>query len=159
LAIHAIHTFRVAKSLGTVVIVTNGETGWVELSCQKFMPSLVDMLRDVKILSARSTYEPQGVESPFEWKRLAFLEEVNLYCQASSSLQRKNLISVGDSLHEREALIRSADGLGLDACFAKALKLIERPRVEQLANEHELLAECFTKTVRYEGHLDLVIEV
>ncbi|CAK0905444.1 unnamed protein product, partial [Prorocentrum cordatum] len=66
LADRAAHTLGVAKQYGVVTLVTNAEAGWIELSCQKFMPSLWPSLVDVKLFSARSTYECQGVASPFE---------------------------------------------------------------------------------------------
>merc|ERR1719379_3057192 len=53
----AAETLRVAKQFGTVVLVTNAERGWIELSCQKFLPPLRASLEGVKLLSARSTYE------------------------------------------------------------------------------------------------------
>ena len=52
----AAETLRLAKQLGTVVLVTNAERGWIELSCQKFLPTLYPLLEDVKVLSARTTY-------------------------------------------------------------------------------------------------------
>jgi hypothetical protein len=33
-----------------VVLVTNAERGWIELSCQKFMPTLFPSLENVKAL-------------------------------------------------------------------------------------------------------------
>ena len=68
--VQVIRTLDVASTYGTVVLVTNAETGWIELSGRKFMPSLSDYLdtKCFKTVSARSTYEPLGVVSPFEWK-------------------------------------------------------------------------------------------
>ena len=40
-----------------LVSVTNSETGWVQMSAQKFMPPLVPFLSHVTISSARSAYE------------------------------------------------------------------------------------------------------
>jgi len=159
LATNAVQTFEVAKRLGKVVIVTNGEFGWVELSCNRFLPSLFHCLAGVDILSARSTYEPKGVVSPFEWKHLAFQNEIARHFGACPSEQRRNIISIGDSAHEREALIRTTEGLAPESCFAKSLKLMERPCVEKLRQEHEILRECLQRTVRHEGNLDLVIQV
>merc|ERR550532_3221374 len=78
----AAQTLCVAKRHGKAILVTNAEHGWIELSCQKFMPSLYPFLLDVKILSARSMYEHQGVASPFEWKYLAFEHEIHCFYEA-----------------------------------------------------------------------------
>lgn len=153
---HAVQTLQIAKAHGTVLLVTNAEHGWVELSCQKFMPSLYPYLRDVKILSARSTYEQQGVAAPSEWKYLAFQSEIDGFCEFLAGDRRKNVISIGDSLHEREALIRVAERMPSSCCM-KAVKLMTRPEVEQLQQQHELISGCFHDIVNHDGNLDLSI--
>jgi len=148
-------TLSIAKRHGKVILVTNAEHGWIELSCQKFMPALVPYLEDVKILSARSTYEHQGVASPFEWKYLAFESEICCFYDALAVDGRKNVISFGDSAHEREALIRVTERMS--NCRTKSLKFVERPEVEQLLKEHELISGCFRHIVNHDGNLDLCI--
>merc|ERR1719199_1024886 len=69
-------TLRRAKQLGTVVLVTNAERGWIELSCQKFLPTLYPSLESVKLLSARTTYETASLISPLDWKLCAFASEI-----------------------------------------------------------------------------------
>lgn len=155
MAEYAIQTLTVAKRHGKVVLVTNAERGWIELSCQKFMPALFPTLQDVHILSARSTYEQQGVTSPFEWKYLAFESEIHSFYELFTKDQRKNVISFGDSAHEREALIRVTERMA--GCRTKSLKFVERPEVEQLLKEHELISGCFKYIVNHDGNLDLCI--
>lgn len=148
-------TLTTAKRHGKVVLVTNAERGWIELSCQKFMPALYPALEDVKILSARSTYEQHGVTSPFEWKYLAFESEIHSFFELFAAEHRKNVISFGDSAHEREALIRVTERMHM--CCTKSLKFVERPEVEQLIKEHELISGCFKHIVHHVGNLDLCI--
>merc|ERR1719271_714377 len=124
MAEHAAQTLKTAKLHGKVILVTNAERGWIELSCQKFMPALSPALADVKILSARSTYEQQGVTSPFEWKFRAFEVEIHSFFDKFAPEQRKNVISFGDSAHEREALIRVTEHM--QSCNTKSLKFVER---------------------------------
>jgi hypothetical protein len=155
MAVFAAQTLNTAKRHGKVVLVTNAERGWIELSCQKFMPSLYSVLEDVKILSARSTYEQPGVQSPFEWKYFAFQSEIHSFFELFSMEQRKNIISFGDSAHEREALIRVTENMS--SCCTKSLKFVERPEIEQLMKEHELMSGCFKHIVNHVGNLDLCI--
>lgn len=162
---HAKQTLLAAKAHGEVILVTNAERGWVELSCQAFMPSLCDTLQDVKILSARSTYEQQGIDEPSEWKYLAFLHELERFCDEPlvpgeagmipAVARRRNVISIGDSPHEREALIRVTAHMP-DSCV-KAVKLMAKPEVQQLREEHELISGCFGDLVNHVGNLDLCI--
>lgn len=155
MAAHATETLRVAKRYGKVILVTNAERGWIELSCRKFMPSLCPSLEGVKICSARSTYETRGVTSPFEWKYYAFESEIGGFYKTLPVDQRKNVISFGDSAHEREALIRVTERM--PNCCTKSLKFVERPEVEQLRKEHELISGCFRDIVNHDGNLDLCI--
>merc|ERR1719265_2185252 len=71
-----IETLRVAKENGCVVLVTNAERGWIELSCKKFMPELLPSLEGVSCTSARTTYECAEAPSPLDWKVKAFESEL-----------------------------------------------------------------------------------
>lgn len=166
LAEYVTQTLQTAKALGEVVVVTNAEHGWVEQSCQRFLPGLCDSLQDVKILSARSTYEQQGFMKPSEWKYLAFQRELARFCEeqtpvsgkvdtGAASPRRRNVISIGDSPHEREALIRVTAHMP-NSCV-KAVKFMGKPEVHQLHQEHELISDCFRDLVNHDGNLDLDI--
>lgn len=151
-------TLRLAKQLGTVVLVTNAEQGWVELSCQKFMPMLYPCLENVKILSARSTFETVDVPSPLDWKIRAFDSEIVRFFGLDTLLQsnkRKNLLSFGDSIYEREALIRVTSCL--PNCRSKSLKFIEQPDVPEICKQHMLITKSFGQIVHHDGPLDLCL--
>ncbi|CAK9081088.1 unnamed protein product [Durusdinium trenchii] len=139
----AAETLRLAKQLGTVVLITNAERGWIELSCQKFLPTLFPALESVKVLSARTTYESSCVASPLDWKVNAFAAEVaRIYGNGD---RRKNVLSLGDSVHEREALLRSTSRM--PNCRSKSLKFVERPDISQICKQHALVCNCFEKIV------------
>jgi len=152
----ASQTLGLAKQLGTVVLVTNAERGWIELSCQKFMPALYPSLENVKLLSARTEYETPAISSPFEWKLRAFESEIGrIFFSDIEGHRRKNVVSLGDSSHEREALIHAT--AHLPNCRTKSLKFVERPAVEQLRKQHTLVTRCFRRVVNHDGNLDLFI--
>lgn len=151
-------TLRIAKKLGTVVLVTNAERGWIELSCQKFMPTLYPSLENVKVLSARTTYESPDLMSPLEWKVRAFESEIRrIYGDevVAEPERRKNVLSLGDSVHEREALLRVC--AAFPNCRSKSLKFVERPDISQICKQHSLVAGCFNRIVNHDGNLDLCI--
>mmetsp|Transcript_48304 Transcript_48304/g.87125 ORF Transcript_48304/g.87125 Transcript_48304/m.87125 type:complete len:339 (-) Transcript_48304:44-1060(-) len=155
----AAETLRIAKQLGTVVLITNAERGWIELSCQKFMPTLFPALESVKAISARTTYENAENVSPLDWKVAAFANEIsNLYggqCNLNNSDRRKNVLSLGDSVHEREALLRAT--APLPNCRSKSLKFVERPDIAQICKQHSLVTSCFERIAHHDGNLDLCI--
>mmetsp|Transcript_61733 Transcript_61733/g.139091 ORF Transcript_61733/g.139091 Transcript_61733/m.139091 type:complete len:253 (-) Transcript_61733:153-911(-) len=149
-------TLSIAKRHGKVILVTNAEHGWIELSCQKFMPALYPSLENVKLLSARTEYETPAISSPFEWKLRAFESEIGrIFFSDIEGHRRKNVVSLGDSSHEREALIHAT--AHLPNCRTKSLKFVERPAVEQLRKQHTLVTRCFRRVVNHDGNLDLFI--
>lgn len=147
-------TLQLAKSSGHVIIVTNAEHLWIELSCDKFMPSLAQYLKDIKLLSARSLFECQGVAQPLHWKLLAFRGEIDHFLSNGPGCWT-NIISIGDSPHEREALIHATDNV--PNSWAKALKLKEKPSREEFLKEHEVLCSILKDIVNHNGSLDVSI--
>jgi len=150
-------TLEVAKKRGGVAIVTNAEQGWVEMSCEAIMPSLRAHLEGVRIVSARSRHEKQGVFAPTTWKCLAFEELVDDFYSASGKSDmtlRRNIVSLGDSEHEMEALMWVAAGT---ECDAKCLKWVQQPGLEQLREQHELIAGLLDDVVDHDGNLDYEI--
>lgn len=53
---------------GKVLIVTNAEDGWIELTIKKFFPTWGKLIETIPYHSARSTWEPTGCTLPVEWK-------------------------------------------------------------------------------------------
>lgn len=148
-------TLETAKRRGGVAIVTNAEQGWVELSCRAFMPSLQNHLEDVRIVSARANHEKHGLFAPTMWKCHAFAEVVAEFFSspgdAGAAQQRRSIVALGDSEHEMEALKWVTTGT---ECHAKSLKFVERPCLEQLMAQHELVADFVDDVVDHDGNLD-----
>lgn len=155
LARRGAQTLRAAKALGGVVLVTNAERGWIELSCRKFLPTLWPSLESLKILSARSVYEKPGVTSPSEWKTLAFAQEIKRYYKDLPIDRRKNIMSFGDSAHERRALFQVVKHIS--NCCTKSFKLEAAPNVQQLQKQLELIRACLVHFVCHDGNLDLCV--
>jgi hypothetical protein len=151
-------TLRLSKQCGTVVLVTNAERGWIELSCQKFMPTLYPMLESVKLLSARTTYESPERSSPLDWKIHAFNAEIQRVLGSevlNCPMRRKNILSLGDGMHEREALLRTCSQR--PNCRSKSLKFVERPDIGQICKQHTLITGCWDRIIHHDGNLDLCI--
>jgi len=156
----AAETLRQAKQRGTVVLLTNAERGWIELSCTKFVPALLPVIENVKIVSARTTYECPSCPSPLDWKVRAFEAEIARACGAQTLVdpsKRKNIHSLGDSMHEREALHRAT--MHLPNCLSKSMKFVERPDLEQLIEQHMLVTRRFDEITQHTDHLDLCLSV
>merc|ERR1712070_411570 len=83
---HVIKTLRRARRLGHVIIVTNAEKGWVELTCAKFLPEVFPHLEGIKVISARSAFEHVQPPSPVQWKWLTFHQEIAAFYQMQERL-------------------------------------------------------------------------
>eukprot|EP00927_Polykrikos_kofoidii_P062688 TRINITY_DN5749_c0_g1_i1.p1 TRINITY_DN5749_c0_g1~~TRINITY_DN5749_c0_g1_i1.p1 ORF type:complete len:329 (-),score=59.89 TRINITY_DN5749_c0_g1_i1:173-1159(-) len=141
-----------------VVIVTNAEEGWVELSCKAWLPSLLPSLRKCEVASARSTWEPRGVESPAGWKARTFEHVIDRFYSRYEHQSWKNILSVGDAPHEREALsrvVRWAPTAQGKKCRSKSVKFVLRPTIEQLTRELQMLRESLRVIVLHDDDLDL----
>lgn len=130
-------TIRCMKTFGRVVIVTNAEAGWVELTCAKFLPQLVPEITDLQRVSARSEYEPLGFLGPVQWKTEAFVTEAQRHF---GEKPQPIVFSVGDANHERVAVHHAARRLHASA---RSIKLVEKPDIEMLRREHALLQDRF----------------
>jgi hypothetical protein len=147
---------KLASSFGHVHIVTNAETGWVQMSAQKFIPAVVPLLDKVKVVSARSTYESSFPDCPLKWKFYAFQEKLSKTF-APDLKSEKNVISFGDSHVEREAV--RAVTKGFTNTRTKSVKFAERPSMEQLRRQIELVTNCFHYIIQHDGDLDLQLTV
>jgi hypothetical protein len=155
----ASETLRIAKRLGIVVLITNAERGWIELSCKKFLPMLCTCLENVKIVSARTTYEGPQNTTPFDWKLRAFEHEL-LRIFGTDTLRdaqkQKNLLSLGDGTHEREALWCVTKEL--PSCRSKSVMFLERPDISHIVQQHSLIKSRCERIIQHDGNLDLCIK-
>lgn len=149
---------QASELAGKVVIVTNAEEGWVDLSCKAWLPTLQSSLRQCEVASARSTWEPRGVASPAGWKARTFEDVIDKFYSRYQSQSWKNIISVGDAPHEREALsrvVRWAPVAHGKKCRSKSVKFVLRPSIEQLTRELQMLRESLKVIVHHDDDLDL----
>jgi len=66
-----------AAKYGEVIIITNSDDGWVKYSAEKYVPNLLPVLANYRIVSARTRYEHFYPGQPLCWKAAAFAHEVN----------------------------------------------------------------------------------
>lgn len=151
LADRVAQTLEAAAQQGKVVIITNAAEGWVQQSCLHFLPDVMPILQKLRIVSARSTFEPLGIRSATEWKVRSFEREVEL--AFSDTRWRPHVVSVGDSQHEHEALLQATRGL--QDCYSKSLKFMEQPSIDQLLEEHALVAGTLEEVLQFDGDLDV----
>lgn len=157
---HAVKTLLTAMQYGKVLIITNAKQGWVERTCAAFMPEVASIIQEIEIISARSMYESADAITPTSWKQLAFAVEVGRFCDdviEEATTCHPTVISLGDSLCEQQALV-SVVGV-FPNCCGKSLKFVDRPHIENLMYQHELVHSSFGDLCAQEGNLDLEVTV
>lgn len=144
-------TLTMAATLGNVVIITNSAPGWVDQSCQLFMPQILQQIRSIPIFA-------KPMRAPLTFKITTFRREVRQY---------RNLISVGDGDAERAASRRllsppdaarrpGAQSSGdVGNLLVKSIKLLELPTCQHLISQHEMLLVRLADVVNFQGCLDL----
>lgn len=70
---------------------------------------------------------------------------------------RKHVVSFGDSIHERHAIHRTTARMKNAA--TKSVKFVERPNVEQLKRQVDLVTSCFKDIAGHPGDLDLMLTI
>eukprot|EP00451_Oxyrrhis_marina_P004075 CAMPEP_0204276006 /NCGR_PEP_ID=MMETSP0468-20130131/27147_1 /ASSEMBLY_ACC=CAM_ASM_000383 /TAXON_ID=2969 /ORGANISM="Oxyrrhis marina" /LENGTH=223 /DNA_ID=CAMNT_0051252487 /DNA_START=36 /DNA_END=707 /DNA_ORIENTATION=+ len=152
-----IETLVAAQAYGEVVIVTAAEDGWVEASCELYMPELYDMLfgpnATVLVVSSKAMFQPFGYHTPGEWKRMAFTALAERYRTVQGGW---NFVSIGDAQHERQALLHAAPIAG--NAVPKCVKLSEKPTLEHLSAEIRMVREWFASVMAFSGPLDLKVD-
>uniref|UniRef100_A0A7S0G7W9 Uncharacterized protein n=2 Tax=Rhodosorus marinus TaxID=101924 RepID=A0A7S0G7W9_9RHOD len=143
---------RDALQLGRVCVITNAETGWVELSGARFLPGVLQFMykHNIKIVSARSTYERYYPGSPEDWKIEAFACEVKKMFPFSGEL---NVLVLGDSMSELQAAHALAQDL--PESRVKAVAFQESPSVDQLQRQIFVVLSSFQEIVEYDGSFDV----
>ena len=88
-----------AVDKGDVYIITNADKGWVEYSSRIFYPSLSNILKKIKIISAKSKFQDKYPDDSRLWKINTFIDLTN----DINVRKITNIICSGDSLFEIEA--------------------------------------------------------
>lgn len=151
---------QATSSSHRVHIVTNAERGWVELSASKFLPAVVPLLSHLTIISARSSFEHLFPDAPLKWKYFSMhslLVDSGFFGHDGRAGVQKHVLSLGDSHVEREAV--RAVCRGVPSTLTKSVKFAERPTIEQLRRQIELVNQCFGYIVGHEADLDLQLTV
>ena len=148
-----VRVLREAGRHGTVRVVTNAETGWVQLSAQRFIPGVLKHMEQhgITVVSARSTYECEYPNSPSDWKTQAFKAELERHPNVHQGL---NLVVLGDSVSEREAA-HTIGRTWLRCSKIKTVKFVERPALEQLRRQLLLVHHSFAHLCTFDGSFDV----
>jgi len=128
-------------TLGSTIIVTNALDGWVETTAGKYLPSLVPILKKMRVISARSRYETQFPDDPHRWKACTFVD-VQRELHPDTVM---NMIAFGDADYEIEAA--HALQRNMKQCVIKTVKFKPSPTPQYLLTELKYVSKQVSKLV------------
>mmetsp|Transcript_79439 Transcript_79439/g.171667 ORF Transcript_79439/g.171667 Transcript_79439/m.171667 type:complete len:349 (-) Transcript_79439:395-1441(-) len=98
--------------------------------------------------------------APQHWKEVAFTKEIDGFYSRYAHQSWKNVISIGDSIFERDAVRRVVltRPNTKKKCRTKTLKLFDDPDVDELIAQVRVVKDVISMMVQYDGHLDIEID-
>jgi hypothetical protein len=157
IAANIIQVITCAKNYGYVSIISNATADWV-YSCIQIIPEIIPIIETIKIISAQDRWKFY-TSNPAKWKEYTFFQEIIQTITSINCLNSKNiynLISIGDSIHEHDALRYNASKLLVDypgSIYAKTLKFIVNPTFQQIINQLQTVSILFSSN-EYTDFLD-----
>mmetsp|Transcript_82201 Transcript_82201/g.233027 ORF Transcript_82201/g.233027 Transcript_82201/m.233027 type:complete len:284 (+) Transcript_82201:122-973(+) len=169
----------VARALGQVAIVTLAMRPWVLTSAKRFLPGLdlAELLGrlDISVFYARENIKradaclaqiEEGVDVFTVAKRATMLKclrkSFGKKLVASSRSSRINVISVGDSIAEKDAikevLWTAAERWPGESPFCKTVKLDYQPTMHHLGDQLQLLALWLERMVVHTEDFDISMD-
>ena len=146
-----------AKQRGKVLIITNATDGWVQLSCQIFMPSVIPIMEGIPIIYAQEQYRKLS-PSPLMWKHYAFFDQVDTTFKRPPPL-RRNILIIGDGMPEQEAAraIKTFYSIKNDTqTVVKFIKMLDVPTPSCLIRQLNSAAESFEYIALHPVGLELM---
>jgi hypothetical protein len=135
---------------GDVYIITNADKKWVENSSKIFYPSISNILKKIKIISAKNKYQKRYPSRI--WKIKAFINLAN-----DIDLQKiTNIICSGDSAFEIEAARILATKF--TEAFIKTIKFKEKPDLEEVYKQIKFVLCQFNKIYSAVKNLSITVE-
>lgn len=98
--------------------------------------------------------------APQRWKEVAFEQEITGFYSRYEHQSWKNVISIGDSIFERDAVRRVViqRPSTQKKCRIKTAKLLDEPAIEELIQQVRVVHEALALMVQCDGNLDIEID-
>lgn len=97
---------------------------------------------------------------PQRWKELAFEMEISGFYSRYTHQSWKNIISIGDSIFERDAVRQVVLNRPNTQrkCRTKTAKLVDEPEIGELIAQVRVIHDALGLMVQYDGNLDIEID-
>lgn len=98
--------------------------------------------------------------APQRWKEAAFRQEITRFYSRYRGQSWKNIVSIGDSVFERDALrsVVEVRPTKKRRCRTKTAKMLDEPTIEELIKQVKVVHEGIALMVQYDGNIDVEID-
>jgi len=130
-------------------------------SPSRALPGLYSSSGQNKLANYNARLAMQADEmAPQRWKELAFEQEITGFYSRYAQQSWKNVISIGDSIFERDAVRRVVVNRpsAKKKCRTKTAKLLDEPEIEELVAQVRVIHDALGLMVQYDGNLDIEID-
>ncbi|ARF11102.1 hypothetical protein Hokovirus_4_76 [Hokovirus HKV1] len=141
--------FTLIITTGKIFIVTNATLNWIKIS-SNILPKTLQHLKNIKIISAKQTYQYTYPNNVHLWKKLCFKKIANKHMQQNKI---NNIISIGDAMYEYNALINLY--FSSHKKYLKAIKFIQYSEYEHIIEQITILCQNIKNIINHKQHLDL----
>eukprot|EP00405_Crypthecodinium_cohnii_P031742 CAMPEP_0206525372 /NCGR_PEP_ID=MMETSP0324_2-20121206/68696_1 /ASSEMBLY_ACC=CAM_ASM_000836 /TAXON_ID=2866 /ORGANISM="Crypthecodinium cohnii, Strain Seligo" /LENGTH=236 /DNA_ID=CAMNT_0054020029 /DNA_START=27 /DNA_END=737 /DNA_ORIENTATION=+ len=120
-----------------------------------------DHLLGNRLINASASLSPnEQRKAPQRWKEVAFFQEINKFYSRYHHQSWKNVLSIGDSVFERDAVRKVAQMRPSPdkQCRTKTLKMYDDPDITELILQVKIVHEILAMAVQFDGPLDIVID-
>lgn len=156
----AINLLESLSKQGRITIVTNSGPGWVSYITEKWTPKLATLLVELKIRVVSANPKSLRTVSRYEQTRMkSTVFKSKILAQWSIDDPRKNLLSIGDKMHDCMALHQALDDkINLSCLFyCKTIKMKEDPDIKEIIQQHFLLDTMIEQIFSVENDLEIFL--
>ena len=152
-----------SRQSGHVLIITNAATEWIYASAKKYMYRLYQYLKytNIPVISAREFANSRQMYNYEKWKDITFYDTINRYMNIIHK-HINNIISVGDAMFERNALIKYGHYINNkeqyrapNNIYIKTIKYINNPIPDALINQTKSLLNNIEYHIQVKGDLNI----
>lgn len=142
-----------AISLSDVFIISNASLAWIYYSAELFFPEVYEkLLSKVKLISARDHFMNDFTSA--EWKKKCFSKVAKYYRKDKLT----NIVVIGDSPLEIEAAEMLFKKFNSPSkTYLKTIKFKERPSLEVLHRQLELIENSFSRIFNQNKSVNIVV--
>ena len=154
-----IKLIELSRQLGQTIIITNASTLWIYNSAEEYMPNLYKYIKynNIPIISAREYATGLHITDYLQWKDITFYNTIK---RLSTQSHINNILSVGDAVYERNALMKYGRFINTrtdHTTYIKTIKYIDRPTPLNMI--HQTTSLLFNISYHIQFRFDLHVDM